>query len=716
MLSARPPIARPTTLSSMSEPAEFDAFAALHPVVQYHLANTLRWPGLRPLQAGAVQPVLAGEDCLLLAPTAGGKTEAATLPLFTRMANENWQGVSVLYICPLRALLNNLEPRLSSYAAWLGRSVALWHGDVGQSARARVLRERPDILLTTPESVEAMLVSTKVDPRVLFAGLQTVVVDEVHAFAGDDRGWHLLGVLERLSRVVGRPLQRIGLSATVGNPHELVTWLQGSEHSRPRRVVQPTVMANKPDPEITLDCVGSVSNAAKVIASLHAGEKRLVFVDSRRRAEELGTALRVHGVTTFLSHSSLSASERRRSEEAFAESTDTVIVATSTLELGVDVGDLDRVIQLDAPRTVASFLQRLGRTGRRADASRNCLFLCLDEDSLLRAAGLLERWSAGWVEPIFPPDSPRQIAAQQLLALCLQEHRIGARTWREWWGDLPLFDEHATEIVEFLHQEGYVEADGDLLFIGPEAERKFGRRHFSDLTAVFSAPPEFTVLHGREEVGTIGDDLLVEETDGPRVLLLSGRAWQVNHVDWARRRCWVEPSDLTGRAKWTSGGGGLSFALTRGMRTVLLGTNPVGVTLTSRAEKVLDDLREMQSEHVSPDTLLLRENDCDEFRWWTWAGSAVNRTLQASLPEIVDPRQRIGDRSLRLRPDLTSRDISAALSEVTMRNPVVNANAVSGLKFSAALPPDLAVDTLATRLGDHKHAWEVLGESRRIAH
>ncbi|WP_034239494.1 DEAD/DEAH box helicase [Saccharomonospora iraqiensis] len=698
----------------MSEHTAFDPVSALHPVVQHHLANTLRWPGLRPLQAEAVQPVLSGADCLLLAPTAGGKTEAAALPLLTRMADENWQGTSVLYLCPLRALLNNLHPRLSSYAAWLGRSVALWHGDIGQSARARVLRDRPDILLTTPESVEAMLVSTKVDPRVLFDGLRAVVVDEVHAFAGDDRGWHLLALCERLSRIVGRPLERIGLSATVGNPHELISWLQGTEQSRPRHVVQPAAAPAAPDTEITLDYVGSVPNAAKVIASLHDGEKRLVFVDSRRRAEELGAALRALGVTTFLSHSSLSAAERRRSETAFAESSGTVIVATSTLELGVDVGDLDRVIQLDSPGTVASFLQRLGRTGRRAGTHRNCLFLCLEEESLLQAAGLLERWAAGWVEPITPPPSPRHIAAQQLLALCLQEHRLGMQTWPEWWGGLPLFDDHAAEIVNFLRAEGYFETDGDFLFLGPEAERRFGRRYFSDLTAVFSAPPEFTVLHGREEVGTIGDELLVEETDGPRVLLLAGRAWQVNHIDWARRRCWVEPSELSGRAKWSSGGGGLSFAVTRGMRTVLLGTDPDGVTLTHRAKKTLDDLRDTHADHVDPERLLLRETDSGELRWWTWAGSAVNRTLHASLPEIIDPRQRINDRSLRLLPDLTSSAISAALNEPTIRNPTVNAGAVSGLKFSAALPPELAADTLATRLGDQPHARHVITEPRRI--
>src|SRR5699024_897109 len=123
--------------------------------------------------------------------------------------------------------LNNLQPRLHSYAAWLGRSAELWHGDVTQAERQRILRQRPDMLLTTPESLEAMLVSTKVDARAMFAGLRAVVVDEVHSFAGDDRGWHLLAVLQRLSRIVRCPIQRIGLSATVGNPDELLQWLQG---------------------------------------------------------------------------------------------------------------------------------------------------------------------------------------------------------------------------------------------------------------------------------------------------------------------------------------------------------------------------------------------------------------------------------------------------------------------------------------------------------
>lgn len=671
-----------------------DAFERLHPGLRYHLVNTLRWNTLRPTQAQAVEPILSGSDVLVLAPTAGGKTEAAMFPLLSRMATEDWHGVSVLYVCPLRALLNNLQPRIDGYCSWLGRSAALWHGDVSQTQRQRILAERPDVVLTTPESLESMLVSTKVDPRVLFDGLRAVVVDEIHAFASDDRGWHLLAVLERLARIAGRPLQRIGLSATVGNPDELLSWLQGSFHDRGKIVVAAPAVATPSSPDIAVDYVGSIANAAKVIASLHIGEKRLVFVDSRRQAEELGASLREAGIETYISHSSLSAQERRRSEAAFAEARDTVIVATSTLELGIDVGDLDRVIQIGSPRTVASFLQRLGRTGRRAGTTRNCLFLCVDDESVLLAAGMLKRWSDGWVEPITPPPHPRHIAAQQLMALCLQQYRISSVEWSDWWGDLAVFED-ATEIVRFLVSLGYFEPDGPFLHIGPEAERRFGRRYFTDLTAVFTAPPEFVVLAGRVEVGTIGRELLTEKVDGPRVLLLGGRSWKVTHIDWERRRCFVEVADGGGKAKWSGTSGGLSFEITRGMRDVLLGATPEGATFTARATKILAELRSTYSGNVLADGLVLRMPDDSAGQWWTWAGTAANRTLQASLPSVLDRRQRIDEKSVRLLPGVTVQEISAAIAAAEWSDPAVDANALRGLKFSAALPTELASRTLA---------------------
>lgn len=693
----------------------------LEPVLVHHLVNTLGWPGLRPLQEAAVTPLLAGDDALLLAPTAGGKTEAAAFPLLSRMAAERWTGTSVLYLCPLKALLNNLLPRLETYTGWLGRTAALWHGDVQATGRRKILTGRPDVLLTTPESLEAMLVSVNVDHRAFFAGLRAVVVDEVHAFAGDDRGWHLLAVLERLQRVVGRPLQRVGLSATVGNPEELLHWLQGSGGGkRPGSVVAPQLAetpaalprTGPPPGDVQLDYVGSVHNAATVIAALHGGEKRLVFCESRRLVEELGESLRAKGVTTFLSHASLSVDERRKAEEAFAEARDCVIVSTSTLELGIDVGDLDRVIQIDAPGTVASFLQRIGRTGRRPGTTRNCLFLTLTQDGLLGAAALLLQWSRGWVEPVVAPPEPRHIVAQQVLALCLQEHQVGDRMWQEWWAGFGPFGQPAEPIVRYLVEQGYLDRDGDMLFIGPEAERRFGHRHFMNLTAVFTAPPEFTVLNGLAEIGRTDPSLLTDDSPGPRRLLLGGRSWQVTHIDWNRRRCFVEPVDGGGRAKW--GGPGLpatSYALTRAARDVLLGADPP-VRLTGRAAHVFAEARGRFEEYVSPDrTLIVRHADGD-VRWWTWAGHRANATLTATLAGLADPAQRPNACWVRLSPELVPEAWEKATADVRDRLclPAVHEQALKGLKFSTALPARLAEATLAARLADLDGAAAVLRE------
>jgi ATP-dependent Lhr-like helicase len=660
--------------------------------------------------------ITAGDDALLLAPTAGGKTEAAIFPVLSAMATQGWTGLSVLYVCPLRAPLNNLEPRLAAYASWLGRRAGLWHGDTGYAARRRLLLDRPDLLLTTPESLEAMLVSTRVTPRGHFADVRVIVVDEVHAFAGDDRGWHLLADLERIQRLADRPLQRIGLSATVGNPAQLLEWLQGSNAgSRPARVVDPSGESALPSSaDVTLDYVGNLANAGKVISSLHHGEKRLVFCESRRKVEELAVDLRDRGVTTFVSHSSLSVDERRRAEQAFAEARDCVIVSTSTLELGIDVGDLDRVIQVDAPRTVASFLQRLGRTGRRPGTSRNALFLATDHDSLLLAAGLLHLWAQGWVEPIIAPRSPRHLVAQQLLALCLQEGRVGDATWPEWWQGLPMFDDTAPQIVRWLIDTGHLETDSGMLFIGPEAERRFGRRHFMELLSVFAANPEFTVLHGRAEIGSIDPMQLTCKVDGPRVITLAGRPWQVNHIDWKRHRCYVEPGEARVRMRWFSLPLPLSFEMCQARREVLLGANPP-VRLTHRADDALADLRADRQGQVADDRSMVERRGGDVWGW-TWAGARANATLAAALPTVVDPAASYANDALRVRADVAPGDLDHAVRSVgtnARSEPAVDDRALRGLKFTDVLPPELARATLAERAADPVGASALLAQPRR---
>lgn len=688
-----------------------DAAERLHPAVLHHVVNTLGWASLRPLQLAAVDPVIDGENVILVAPTAGGKTEAAVLPLLSRMLAEGWKGLSVLYVCPLRALLNNLEPRLAGYAGLIGRRAALWHGDVPAGDRARILDDPPDLLLTTPESLEAMLISTRVEPRRLFSGLRSVVVDEIHAFAADDRGWHLLAVLARLSRLAGRPLQRLGLSATVGDPERLLAWLTtGCE--APRRVIAPPTEAGR-SAEVTIDWVGSVANAATVISRLHRGEKRLVFLDSRSRSEQLATSLRGHEVTTFLSHGSLGRDERRRAEQAFAEAGDCVIVATSTLELGIDVGDLDQVIQIDAPSTVASFLQRLGRTGRREGLHRNTLFLATNSEGFLRAAGLTRAWVDGYVEPAAPPPDPLHLVAQQAMALVLQEHGIGRHTWTEWLGDppaLPGVAEHAEALVGWMLDSGILVDDGGILGFGPEGEATFGRRHFSELTSAFTAPPVLSVRAGRDEIGQVPPVALAaaDQAQPPGVLLLAGRSWHIRHVDWRRGVVHVEPSEMRGKVRFGGAPLPLGFELCQAVKAVLCGDAEPGAALSQRGATKLDELRDEHAWLRHGHTTLLRQDD-GTVVWWTFAGLRANLALSAATGASGQVANAVDNFTLKLagQPNL------AAVREALERaEPIhVPAALADGLKFSECLPPTLVSRVLDARFADREKACIVMDHS-----
>jgi ATP-dependent helicase Lhr and Lhr-like helicase len=682
-------------------------FDRLHPSLRHHIVNTLGWPRLRPLQEAAIGPVLGGEHGIFLAPTAGGKTESAMFPVLTAMIDNRWKPVSVLYLAPLRALLNNLLPRLELYCGFVGLRVGLWHGDTTAGERARMIADPPDILLTTPESLEAMLISRRVDQDWLFPNLRTVIIDEVHAFAGADRGWHLRAVLERLTHVAGRDLQRIGLSATVGNPDELLEWLCGSS-TAPRRIVNPPaeVLA---EPEVTLDYVGSLDNAATVISRLHHGEKRLVFVDSRKRAEELALALRSRDVTTYLSHGSLGRDERRRSEEAFAEATNCVIVATSTLELGIDVGDLDRVIQIDSPPTVAGFLQRIGRTGRRAGSSRNALFLATSHESFLTAAGLLRLWDQGYVEPARPPAFPAHLLVQQLLALTLQESALGlgASTWTEWLGDPPALGAEAMAqapaLLTHLERSGWIHSDDGVLSPGVEAERTIGRRNFLELTSVFVADPLVSVRHGRVELGQVPDIAITAafSVEGrPPALLIGGRSWRIDDVDWKRRIARVSPTDQRSSVRFSGGAQPLGYDLCQSIAAVLGGASLDPVTLTARAVDALADARSEIPLARAGRTVLVAGDKGQ--RWYTFAGLKANLELAARLTALRTQTSQKDNLYITVDQAVTTEQIRSAISQPTRPEELESlAATVSGaLKLERVLPESLITDIMVRRLRD----------------
>ena len=666
-------------------------FEQLHPALQYHVVNTLGWSALRPTQLAAIAPIHAGTHCLLLAPTAGGKTEAAAIPMLSRMLKEAWSGTSVLYICPIKALLNNLEHRLSHYAGLVGRRVEVWHGDISQSRKNRALRDAPDILLTTPESIEAMLISVRVDRPAWFGNLRAVIVDELHAFAADDRGWHLRSVLHRLDQYLERPLQRIGLSATVSNPDELLAWFA----RRGERSVVGNASVST-DADVTIDHVASLENAATVISRLHRGEKRLVFCDSRSSAEQLSSMLRAKEIRTFVSHASLSVSERRQAEAAFSEEKNCVIVATSTLELGIDVGDLDRVIQIDSPSTVSSFLQRMGRTGRRAGSRRNCLFLTTHDNAFLLALGLTRKWSEAWVEAATPPAEPWPIVAQQTLVLVLERGELPTeeiiQLLRGAFPELQVVD--IAEVVEHLVARQFLDRAEGVVRVGSETERSYARGHYRDLLASFSGPMLLTGRYGSSEVGYIDPTVLTGETGGESnrmLLLLAGRSWRVTEVEWSKRIVWLEPAREGGKARWMGSARSLGREVCQGIRNVLATGAPANVTLSKRASAALramsDELPISAGTHVGS-----VRSDAASIRTWTFAGTRANRTWarQAS----------VGDQ--RVRFDAISVQAPASqLTDVTPQNLTLTdaemATFAESIKFAECVPMGLLTRTVVAR-------------------
>ncbi len=635
------------------------AFDRLSPAMQYQIVNGLGFSCLRPVQEAAVGPILDGNNCIVLAPTAGGKTEAAFFPVLSCMDAEAWTPCSTIYVAPIRALLNNQEARLQRYAGLIGRRAFKWHGDVSASAKNSFIDDPADILLTTPESLEVMLMSRRVPAERLFRGLRAVVIDEIHAFVGDDRGGHLSAVLERLSRFCGKDVQRIGLSATVGNPATILEWVAGSSR-RAGVIVDPG--GGRKTPELAIDWVASMSNAARMVARLHPGKKRLVFVDSRRQVEALGQALRELGVETYVTHSSLSVDERQTAEAAFQDGKDCVIVATSALELGIDIGDLDHVLQIDAPTTVAAFLQRMGRTGRRDGTVPNCTFLATEPDGLLRAAAIVRLFREGFVEPVEPLRRAPHLLAHQLMALGVQQE--GGIPVADWWAWIaaasPFRDLGEVErrlLVDHMIAEGILHESAGRLALGERGEKLYGWRNFSELYAVFSTPQTLKVLWGASEIGAIDVFFAQQEQLANLSFVLGAKAWRAVEIDWDEGIVRVEPMATSNLARWQGRPQLLRPELCEAIRAVL-SADDMPADWSQRARVRITELRAEYGIGSAPSFELVP--DSIGLRLWTFAGGRTNNLLARALESLLGAKVVVDNLYIGFREQ-------AATSEVAIR-------------------------------------------------
>lgn len=632
-----------TSPTVLSQPPS--AFFSLTPQLQQAITTTLGWKSLRSVQEASIPSLLAGHDALILAPTAGGKTESALLPLLDNLLRLGHRGQpSLCYICPLKALINNLLPRLQALTRLAGRDAFAWHGEVSQNERSRFLQEPKDLLLTTPESLQVILSRSHLDVGSLFEGLQAIIIDEVHALAGTPRGDQTLALLHQLDRLTKKKTQRVGLSATVGNPHDLLDWLTG-DRGRPHSLVDPNQLEKARSQRLleVHPCSQDLNEQAKLISLLTTRvPKSLLFTDSRRQAELLRRHLDELGqVKATAHHSSLSQEIREATEATFVSRScgkrPQVIVCTSTLELGLDVGDIDKVFQLGAPYTVSAFLQRFGRAGRRQGQIPHMVFVTDNDDSFLRALALISLAIQSQVEPVQTTSRALTVLVQQILLLTL---KAGALSTDKLWTMLerpPCFSgitfSERNDILDYLLKEDWLSLADSRILLGSRSEKTFGGSNYLEWLSVFSSTASATVKTLQNQtIGTLDASVASRLASERASFILAGKSWLALRWDSQNQILTAQPSIGGEVMRWSGSLGQQSFAVSRAMRTILTDHRPLPF-LGPKAQAKLQLLRQ-EASYLDPESPLIWCTGRPPHEKCTielWAGNAVHLTLAHAL-------------------------------------------------------------------------------------
>jgi ATP-dependent helicase Lhr and Lhr-like helicase len=631
--------------------------------LQAAITCRLGWTSLRPVQELAGDKIIDGYNALILAPTAGGKTEACMFPLLAQMVETEPTGVGILYIAPIKALLNNQADRFQNYTQMIGLNRFLWHGDIKRSHKNTFIRNLTTVLMTTPESLEGMLISSSVPHETIFADLRAIVIDEIHALAGSDRGSHLMSVLERLLRVTNYDVQRIGLSATVGNPIRILQWLQGTSQ-RPSCIIDPPPIPSKKEIRILLkDSQTAIVEQASLMAR---SKKSLFFCQSRALSEGIAAGMKSQGIDVFVHHSSVALEERTLAEARFQHGHNNCIVCTSTLELGIDVGDLDAIFQHQVPRTVSSFLQRMGRTGRREGEISNTTFFVDNSASLLQAIALVELARKRWVEPVRITDRNWAVLVQQILAMTMQ---FGAVSPEDCWQQLSIVPDfqgiNRSEFDRLIRQmltTNYLYMTGGLLSIGTQTEKVFGRKNFLALYAVFSTPANYEVQTiAGQHIGSLDRQFVDTLTPEITCFLLGGRAWIAKFIHHPERKVEVTAAPQGGKPKW-----GefmldiLSWEICQEIASILSSTGDISY-LDANAHIALTNCRIDLGRHTG--NKIYWESDLAI--WWTFAGQRINQALKYGLEYLYDWKIKVDNFNLSIAGDtLNSSALATAIEQI----------------------------------------------------
>lgn len=631
-----------------------------------------RWDELRPIQSAAIERIIKTDhNYILISKTASGKTEAAFLPILSKV-DFSEPGVQVLYISPLIALINDQFKRVEELCSYLEVPVTKWHGEANRTAKERLIKNPEGIVLITPESLEAMFVNKPYNIKYLFESLKYVVVDEVHSFVGTDRGKQLQSLLARLSEITAYPFQFIGLSATMSEANgfaEIKRYTGNSENTK--------ILIDRTKKTIEAEFHYFEASSAELPVALlkhlyleTKDNKTLIFPNSRGRTEEVAVKLKklsqvVKGHENYFSHHSSVDREVREYVEFFAKNnrySPFAIACTSTLELGIDIGSIDQVVQIDATHSIASLIQRIGRSGRRNDAASKLHLYATSPWSLLQSVACWLLHESGFIEPPGAQDQSYDLLLHQALSIAKgragidRQSLLDAITHNFAFEDIRLTE--VNDILDHMIAEDLLEALGTELIVGVTGERFVNSREFY---SVFLSEDNLKVVHAGNIIGEVPEGPQIVENEN---ILLAARIWKIVHVDLKAKKIEVSPAH-DGKKPSFSGGTGDTHQTVREMMKEILFNATEYPFLNENSIQALYELRQQFAfyrPHAHKFTGILHKSDTGML-FYTFCGSAVNRTIKLLFEMAgIEPRPYLVDEGSYLRFTQNCETVETTLS------------------------------------------------------
>ena len=536
------------------------------------LSNRLGWDDLNEIQKKAIPSILDDRDTLILAPTASGKTEAALIPIFSEIIDQQLKPVSVLYVAPLKALINDMHNRIESWGNYFGITAMKWHGDVGSSKRNRFIKNPTDFLSITPESLEVILMNKQSGIKEkIFKNIKYIIIDEIHYFADSDRGVQLNSILNRISKYFTKNVVTIGLSATVGNPELIAEWINTEN---PANVVKQEGGRKLKYKILTLDKNHPMDFNS--VIDKYKDSKILIFANSKAAVESIDFKLKkvLKWKNVFVHHGSIGKEIREENERKFKEVKNGVMVSTNTLELGIDIGNIDIVINYGMPNSVSSFSQRIGRSGRRSKIQKtiNLTF----GNGCLYALSELILHKQGKTEEIFISKESKDILFHQILSRLFETGNVHVKNLYSELCNCFAFSDVSYQDFKFLlndmRKRDFIEINNNYINLGNKFEEVFGRRNFMNFYAVFYPTYEYKIFEGDIEIGGLDVKYAINLESGED-FQLAGNYWYVDEIDHENYRINVTNKGLLKEKipHWHGGGVPVSYLVCRKIYEILIG-------------------------------------------------------------------------------------------------------------------------------------------------